>query len=104
MKRLFFCFVFLAASSLTVNVAFAFFCGNKLVSEGDTTAEVYLKCGEPFWKEEHIEKELSGGRKVYIVIEEWTYNFGPHKWLYHLRFENGVLKKIETLGYGYPLE
>ena len=87
-----------------VSRSYAFYCGNELVSKGDTTAEVFLKCGEPFWKERHLEKERSGGRKVYIVIEDWIYNFGPSKWLYFLRFENGELIEIDTRGYGYRTE
>jgi hypothetical protein len=84
----------------------AFYCGNNLVSEGDTTAEVILKCGQPYWKEEHTEKIIEGvgeGREFRetAVIEEWTYNFGPQDWLYLLKFRNGNLVTIETRGYGY---
>lgn len=87
-------------------IAYPFYCGNELVSEGDTSAEVFLKCGEPLWRDKHIEETVDiipGGatRKVYIVVEEWLYNFGPSKWMYYLRFENGRLVGIETKGYGY---
>ena len=95
------CFLF--ALPLT---AYPFYCGNELVSEGDTSAEVFMKCGEPFWQDKHIEETLDivhdgTTRTVYTVVETWLYNFGPSKWMYHLRFENGVLVDIETKGYGH---
>ena len=81
--------------------ALAFYCNSQIVDEEDTMIEVYQKCGEPDFKEQHVEKEkevleLGMKRTVYIVVDEWTYNFGPLDWLYRLRFENGRLKKIET--------
>ncbi len=35
------------------------------------------------------------------LVEEWTYNFGPHSFMYRLRFADGVLRSITTLNYGY---
>lgn len=34
-------------------------------------------------------------------VEVWLYNLGPNKLLERLRFEDGNLVKIDTLGYGY---
>ena len=34
-------------------------------------------------------------------MEIWTYNFGPNKLMRRLRFVDGELQDIETLGYGY---
>jgi hypothetical protein len=86
--------------------AYSFYCGNELVTEGDIAAEVYLKCGEPLWRDRHVEEGLDLTRHgiprtVYIEVEEWLYNFGSFSWMYYLRFENGKLVKIETRGYGY---
>jgi hypothetical protein len=36
-----------------------------------------------------------------VIIEEWVYNFGPQSLLYYLRFDNGVVERIRTGGYGY---
>jgi hypothetical protein len=33
--------------------------------------------------------------------EVWTYNFGPSRLMQRIRFENGVVVKIESLGYGF---
>jgi hypothetical protein len=116
----------------TVLATFSFFlfsdpslalrCGTKLVSEGDTKAEVIYKCGEPgqveSWDEERIMRDhrvsayqdrYSGYLfyrepflvKEHVRIEEWTYNFGSSRLLRYLRFENGILKFIATGGYGY---
>jgi hypothetical protein len=36
-----------------------------------------------------------------VVVEDWTYNLGPHKLMRIITFENGVVVKVQTLGYGY---
>lgn len=42
-----------------------------------------------------------GGRSAAeTAVEIWTYNFGPSRLMQRIRFENGVVVKIESLGYG----
>lgn len=99
---------------LACSPAFAFRCGTKLVSEGDTRAQVAAKCGEPT----DIVNMASvfrrpvvyghGGRPYYVgenfievPVESWIYNLGPNKLMRRLRFEGGLVTEIETLGYGY---
>jgi Protein of unknown function (DUF2845) len=36
-----------------------------------------------------------------VVIEEWTYNLGPHQLIRVVRLENGFVADIKHLGYGY---
>ncbi len=36
-----------------------------------------------------------------IHIEEWTYNFGPRRFLYFIEFNNGEVVKIEDGDYGF---
>lgn len=72
---------------------------------GDTKGEVRIKCGEPVWKdsrEEETIEMLDEGRKkkVIIAIDEWTYNFGPSRFIRIYQFENGRLTDIRTGGYG----
>lgn len=99
---------------LTCSPAFAFRCGNKLVSEGDTRAQVVAKCGEPtdvITLASVFRRPLVygyGGRPYYVgenyvevPVESWVYNLGPNKLMRQLRFEGGVVTEIETLGYGY---
>ena len=98
---------------LACSPAFAFRCGTKLVSEGDSRTEVLAKCGEP--ADRATQRSLyrrpviwSHGRPYYIgedlmevQVESWTYNFGPNKLMRRVRFEDGLVAHIETLGYGF---
>ena len=36
-----------------------------------------------------------------VSVELWTYNFGARRFMRQLRFENGILKDIKSLRYGY---
>jgi deoxyribodipyrimidine photolyase len=95
-------------------------CGPYIISSGDTQSEVLQKCGQPSnietWEEERIRRdfyrnipvqspeELSQEPllvKEHIKIEEWEYNFGPTRFIYCLRFENGKLRSITSGDYGY---
>ena len=88
-------------------------CGTHLVSEGDTRSEVIAKCGQPAEIDQRtaiLRRPLVwiGGRPVTVgeslievPVEVWVYNFGPNKLMRRLRFEDGLLVDIDTLGYGY---
>ena len=99
-------------------------CGSAVVSKGAPKFEVLHKCGEPAFVDERVVyeticvdpykrsyvrpayppcKRLPGSRQITIpiVIDDWTYNFGPNRFLYHLRFRDGVLHQIDTGRYGY---
>jgi hypothetical protein len=80
-------------------------CDDELPSSGATKAEVRAKCGEPILKEERKEEILVNAdagtkRTITIIIEEWTYNFGPNKFIRIFQFKNGKLVDIKTGGYG----
>ena len=64
----------------------AFQCKGGKVSIGDASSDVLTTCGEPT----AVDNVKTGN------IEEWTYNLGPSDRVYHLRFENGKLVKIES--------
>jgi len=92
--------------------AFAFYCGTHLVHEGDTRAMVRARCGEPADIQVRTILRrpvvfvggtpfLSGTDLVEVPIEFWVYNLGPNKLMRRLRFEDGELVEIETLGHGY---
>ena len=38
---------------------------------------------------------------VEVPVEIWLYNLGPNKFMQRLRFEDGELIEIESLGYGF---
>ncbi len=84
-------------------------CGTDLVADGATKADVLLKCGEPMTKESRTEstevktKAPDGDSVKQIVhknIEEWTYNFGAHRFMQVVIFENGRLVDVRSTSYG----
>jgi hypothetical protein len=102
---------------------YALRCGTKLVSSGDSAEQVIAKCGVPseitVWNGQvgrayslnptspdstntKYGRGYSGQSfsRFYPTIENWTYNFGSTRFVRYLRFENGVLKRITTGGYG----
>ena len=91
-----------------------FRCGTKLVSEGDSRAEVAHKCGEPtdvvnqrsvlrrpvIWGYGR-RPQYVGDDFIEVPIETWLYNLGPNKLMRQIIFEGGYVVSIQTLGYGY---
>lgn len=80
-------------------------CGDRIISTGDTKGEVLAKCGEPFYRTSHDEElrerlDETRSRKVVVTVEEWTYNFGPQRFLRLITFRNGRVVDIRTGGYG----
>jgi hypothetical protein len=111
MKRV--AFIVVLGLLATASPAFAFTCGTRLVSEGDTRDQVLAKCGEPadvITQRSVFHRPViwTGGRPYFIgsdyieiPVESWIYNLGPNKLMRRVRFEAGVVVEIETLGYGY---
>ncbi len=87
-------------------------CGARLVSQGDTRSHVRELCGEPSDVQTRTILRRPyydlNGRIVYygdglieVPVEIWTYNLGPYKLMRRIRFVDGQIEDIETLGYGY---
>ena len=101
-------------------------CGNKIVKDGDPAAKVRKICGEPASIQYRTiyrggvprslarqttvngirtssDSELLIHRRsvVEVIVEEWTYNFGPRRLMRMVRFENGLVTGVSQLGYGY---
>lgn len=103
--------------------AFAFRCGNRIVTVDMHEAEVRRACGAPTTMR-HIGRALrdvdvgaerhQGGWTLRrhpgfrftqeVIVTEYVYNFGPRKLMRRLVFEGGILVSIEKLGYGYREE
>lgn len=93
------------------DAAFALRCGHSLVDVGDYKDDVYAKCGEPDAVDTHIKivgstfhhpkRTLDLQQYEEVLVEEWIYNFGSSRLRQYLRFENGQLKEIKTLGRGH---
>lgn len=96
---------------LAANDAYAMRCGHQLVHIGDYKMDVLEKCGEPDSVDKrfgargsrlrHPRGTLEIDQYEEVEIEEWIYNFGPRQFKQLLEFENGQLKSIRNLGYGY---
>lgn len=106
----------LAAAMLLLSsgpaAADSFRCGTRLVTDGDSTDKVATLCGPPetierseVWRRPlhwHRGRPYYAGRDPVAVSDEyWVYNFGPHRLMRRLRFEDGLLVEVETLGHGY---
>ena len=83
-------------------------CGTKLMTDGDPADKVLAFCGEPASIERREILRSYGyyrGMTVHssfeVSLEIWTYNFGSHKLMYRLRFEDGLLVDVDTLSHGY---
>jgi hypothetical protein len=87
-------------------------CAGRIIGEGTSRAEVVAACGDPAQVDHKSVYNgaavVTGGSPNAIVgstveaqIEIWTYNFGPNKLMQRIRFEDGVVVRIESLGYGY---
>ena len=86
-------------------------CGSRLISEGDHKIEVLNKCGEPALIEPlgygqysvwpHYARGAHRHYTAYAFIEEWTYNFGPRRFMRLVRFADGKVIRIISLDYGY---
>jgi hypothetical protein len=83
-------------------------CGTKLMTDGDPAAKVEALCGPPAGIERrqvlrsyYHHRGIPFPGAFEVTVEFWTYNFGPHKLMYRLRFEDGLLVDVETLGHGY---
>ncbi|MDW7711271.1 MAG: DUF2845 domain-containing protein [Deferrisomatales bacterium] len=86
-------------------------CGADVVAVGDRHFDLLQRCGEP----DHVEARTreravlvwEPGRKALrelrttVEAEEWTHNFGPHRFYYVVRLEDGRVTAIESGGRGY---
>jgi hypothetical protein len=99
--------------SLAAQPGWAFYCGHDLVLEGDYKLQVLQKCGPPTYSQNRVEFRsvlLRGSgiqqpgldivNQVQVNIEEWTYDFGPHRFMQALYFENDRLLRTKDLDYG----
>ncbi|MDH3716351.1 MAG: DUF2845 domain-containing protein [Gammaproteobacteria bacterium] len=85
-------------------------CGSQLVSDGDHKLQVLHKCGPPALVEyrgyqyrAYLPHNLPGVHTQLIGanVEEWTYNFGPRRFMRLVRFADSEVVRIISLDYGY---
>jgi hypothetical protein len=99
-----------AALLLAAAPAHAFRCGTRIITRGDHANKLLHYCGEPASVQTRLAQRsyTTDAGLIYvpgvfeeIVIEEWTYNLGPHQLMRLVRLENGFVAEIKPLGYGY---
>ena len=95
-------FVALLPSAL---VAAEYRCADKIISVGDTGADLFMKCGEPDWKQSHTEEivetiDKNEKRKTIVTVEEWTYNLGPDRFMRIFTLRDGRVVEVRSGGYG----
>ena len=76
-------------------------CGTELITTGTSQAKVAALCGQPA---QVVHPAVSGGVEpgVSDVEDEvWVYNLGPNRLMQRIRFRNGVVSNIDSVGYGY---
>ncbi len=83
-------------------------CGTRLMTDGDPADKVEAYCGPPVSIERReilrpwgYHRGVTVRGTYEVSVELWTYNFGPSKLMYRLRFEDGLLVDVDTLTHGY---
>src|SRR5262245_2217297 len=95
-------------------------CQNKIIQAGDTAYEVKALCGPPDDIQQRTEQRrvarvvdrpcvanpllrCAGVDEVTVdvVIDEWTYDFGPQRFIQYLVFEAGKLRSVRSGDYGH---
>ena len=104
--RIFFCFLSIITVVPSFNVhADSFSCEGGIVSTDDRSSDVLAKCGPPDFQDSHQEEVVQRlgdtKQKVYINVEEWTYNLGPNQFIRIVVLKNGRIAEIRTVSYGY---
>ncbi len=95
-----------------LSVADSVECGNRIITRGSSSAELAAFCGDPAQVNKSSNYVGGGGRVrgpngvvsgavEEVVVEIWTYNFGPDRLMQRVRIENGIVVQIDSLGYGY---
>jgi hypothetical protein len=80
-------------------------CGARIVGPGQTTADVYERCGEP--TERGVSTEFVTVRVARdvavtrpVTFERWIYDRGPNQFVRFLTFRDDVLVAIDEGSYG----
>ena len=72
-------------------------CDHSVLRTGMGTFDVLARCGEPAFQDLRLEVWGPGE----VLVEVWTYDFGPRAFVRFLVFVDGKLARIDTGGYGY---
>lgn len=76
-------------------------CDGGIVSVGDSRLDLFAKCGPPALQE--AEPVAATSADLALLIERWTYNFGPQRFIHIVSLQGGKVIAIERGSYGYAL-
>lgn len=83
-------------------------CDRGIVALGDSKVDLLAKCGEPSLRDgQEVERRMLAvpGQPpmstVLVLVEQWTYNHGPQRFMDLVTLEGGKVTAIERGGYGY---
>jgi hypothetical protein len=97
-------------------------CENRWIGIGDSMYEVRSLCGSPDAVAQRVQQRTlkrvvavpcpRGPARCAVVVQdtievsvdEWTYDFGPRRFVQHLLFESGKLVAVESGNYGHDSE
>ena len=88
----------------------SFRCAGGIVAVGDSKLDLLGKCGRPTLQDGRLDEHAVSrvgtdgtvaGRKAYVTVETWSYDFGPEQFTYSVTLDGGRIVRIERGGYGY---
>lgn len=91
-------------------------CSGGIVSVGDGRLDLLAKCGPPALRDSRVDDrwvvaavpggagQAATGRKVSVVVDEWSYDFGTRAFTYVVRLENGRIVDFVRGNYGHSQE
>jgi hypothetical protein len=75
-------------------------CGDGFVENGSSMYEVQSLCGAPSFTIQRVDYRRFGNAVVQVSIDQWTYDFGPNRFIQTVTFEQGVVVSIVSGHYG----
>jgi hypothetical protein len=84
----------------------------RIVDVGESMYEVRALCRVPDDAQQHVETRttVTGDRRrqvvqqIEVTVDDWTYDFGPDRFIRLLHFENGRLLSVREGRYGLRTE
>jgi hypothetical protein len=106
------------AATSTVQADDSLSCKQRIISIGDSMYEVRSLCGDPdFVQQRRVRRSARGSIRnqclpgarcnngwedsIEMTIDEWTYDFGPNRFVQFLIFEDGKLVQVRNGEYGH---
>lgn len=74
-------------------------CDGGIITTGDRSSDVLVKCGTPDFKDSHQEEVVRRDgnirQKIFITVEEWTYDLGSNQLVRIVTIKNGTVTDIQ---------